>query len=373
MKGIHHASKSTSDARRGAALISALSMLVLLSMLGTAYVSYMLLEQDEARMSVQNVRARYLADGGIQAAIGEIQAAIEDGRVPQTQYSFDLPLYMNNGGTLEPDSQQVSVQVTDESALININHVERAVLEALGIPRNVARDIRNQLPRAEIPSMERRTWFSSVEDLRTRGYLDGKEFRNTQTDLMTVHTVADPDNARNFININSAPAGVLAALFNLTNDQALAVVEKRPFRSWDDVVRKVGTDPSTYNVVANAEPNRAMPVELALTSRCFRLVSEANMVNALTSRRGLTKRVEAVVIVNDDGTYTYRLWTETPAELTEIHMAEGTGEEGTLDATDIDESGTEGADTEGAPAEGETDESAPSEPVDDSAQAVSIQ
>lgn len=366
-------------ARRGAALITALSMLLLLSMLGTAYVGYMSMEQDDSRMSVQSTRARYLAEGGLYAAIGEIQTAIRAGRVPESEHTIELPVYMMQRGELITETQSVTVQITDESARANVNHVDRAVLEALGVPRDAARDIRAVFSGTGADGGTTPTaWFASVQDLRTRGFLTGPEFVRAQQDSMTVYTAADPDNPRNYININSAPAGVLTALFNLTADEALSLVQKRPFSSWDDVVRKIGKDPATFNVIANAEPNRAMPVELALSSRCFRLVSTTKMINAFTSRKGLTKGVEAVVLLSDDGnSYEFRFWSETPVELTEIVMAEGTGEEegqvppaGAGEAPEEATSTSEGAKAEGAPAEGETAGPAPSEQNATSAQAV---
>lgn len=381
MRARSHGHRGT---RRGAALIAALSMLLLLTMLGTSYVGYMSLEQKESLLSVQTTRARYLADAGVYAAIGQIQAAIRENQVPQTEYTFEIPLYMSVRGELEAAQQTVTVQVTDESALVNINHVERAVLEALGIPRHAAREIRNELARPTAAD-EPAKWFANVQGLRTRGFVSGQNFQDLKLDSMTVYTAADPSDPRNYININSAPAGVLAALFNLTDEEAAALIEKRPFRSWDDAIRKIGKDPSTFNVIANAEPNRAMPVELALSSRCFRLVSSTTMQNAFTSRRGMTKGVEAVVILDDAGGYEFRFWSETPAELTEIIMAEGTGDEdaeGMVDETGnapIEESGegseeslidSESADADRAPAEGEMTGDAPSESEDTPAPAV---
>lgn len=371
------------NAARGAALISALSMLLLLTMLGTAYVGYMSLEQQESRLSVQSSRARYLADAGIYAAIGELQAAIRDNRVPETEYTFDVPLYMSVRGELQREPQSVTVRVSDESALININHVERAVLEALGVPRPAARRIRNELS-AAAGSAGIQNWFANVQGLRTRGFVSGKDLARIKTDLMTVYTAADPEDPRNYININSAPPAVLAALFNLSEEEALGVAEKRPFRSWSDAVEKIGKDPAQYNVIANAEPNRAMPVELALSSRCFRLISTANLQNAFTTRRGMTKGVEAVVLLSDDGQdYEFRFWSETPAELTETMMAEGTGseaaepesgeaspEEASGEALEESPTDSDGGDADGAPAEGDATGAAPPESEDTPATAV---
>lgn len=363
--------------RRGAALISALSMLLLLTMLGTAYIGYMSLEQKESRLSTQGTRARHLADAGMYAAIGEIQAAVRENRVPQTEYTFEIPLYMSIGGELTAQPQTVTVQVTDESALININHVERAVLEALGVPRHAAREIRNELSQPEGQDAPAK-WFSTVQGIRTRGFVSGQNFQDVLIDSMTVYTAADPNNPRNYININSAPPSVLAALFNLSADEAAAVAEMRPFRSWDDAVEKIGKDPSKYNVIANAEPNRAMPVELALSSRCFRIISSATLQNAFTSRQGMTKGVEAVVLLDDAGGYEFRFWSETPVELTEIIMAEGTGDEEsevvpvdeTAEVTEDDSIDSESADADRAPAEREATGDAPSESEDTPATAV---
>ncbi len=338
------------NSQRGAALIAALGMLMLFSVLGTAYVSFMSLEQQSSRMALQETRARHLAQGGIYAAVGELQAAIQSGNVPAASYTFQIPLYMPDGDQFAEVPQEVTVQVIDESALINLNHIERELLEAVGIPRSKARDIRNKLPRHEIPSMEKRYWLSSLDSLRTRDFLTAREFQNLDTDILTVFTVADADNAANFININSASSKVLGILFNMTEPEAEVLAAKRPFTSWSDVTTKVGRDPSTYRVHTNPLSNREMPTELALTSRCYRLISSSQMKNNQTTRFGMSSEMETVVLLQDDGSYTFRFWDEAPSERVTFDVASATEElasdEMTTDeeASDIDNEVVENTD-----------------------------
>lgn len=65
----------TETANHGAALITALTLLFVFSLLGIAYVDYMSITLDNTRYEQRVLRARALASGGIQAGIGELQAA----------------------------------------------------------------------------------------------------------------------------------------------------------------------------------------------------------------------------------------------------------------------------------------------------------
>ena len=67
----------TKHPRRGAALIMALTMLALFTVLGTLYVSNMSTELSRADRALREARARQTAQAGIEAAVGELERAPE--------------------------------------------------------------------------------------------------------------------------------------------------------------------------------------------------------------------------------------------------------------------------------------------------------
>lgn len=299
----------------GVALITALAMLLIFTILGTAYVGFMSIEQDNARYEGQQVHARHLARGGLHAAIGEIQAALQAGNRPQEEYEFQIPVYLRVAGALTAHPQTVHVSVLDESGRINVNHAPRQVLEALGFDRRIVRKLKGGLPAPGEPSTSDRRWLASVHELRSRGFLGAKAFKALDKDILTVYTVEDPGNPTGFINLNSAPAPVLAAVFNISPEEAETLTHARPFSSWEDAVAKTGRDPGTYNVQPSLQAPRAMPAELALDSKCYRLVSSAARVKTRGTQGHHSRAVvEAVVIIKGSGDYEFRFWSEVPGE-----------------------------------------------------------
>ena len=61
------------SAKSGVALLTALGLLFIFSMLGVAYVGYATNVLSRSQYDARLVRARHVARGGIEAAIGKIQ------------------------------------------------------------------------------------------------------------------------------------------------------------------------------------------------------------------------------------------------------------------------------------------------------------
>lgn len=73
MNGMNHRTiRPARRDRRGAALLLALGLLAVFSVLGAAYFKYMSIESDLVEMDVQKMRARFAAEGGIRLALGEL-------------------------------------------------------------------------------------------------------------------------------------------------------------------------------------------------------------------------------------------------------------------------------------------------------------
>ncbi|HNR34394.1 MAG TPA: hypothetical protein PKO36_04395 [Candidatus Hydrogenedentes bacterium] len=82
--------------KRGAALITALGLLFLFSLMGAAYVDYMYIAMDHSRYDQRLQQARAMASGGVQAGIGEIQQATMSGRMDALlagPREFRVPVY----------------------------------------------------------------------------------------------------------------------------------------------------------------------------------------------------------------------------------------------------------------------------------------
>lgn len=297
----------------GLALIGAISMLALFVMLGTAMVKYMMIELEDTRRQVDEARARNLAAGGIYAAIGEIEAAIDDGRIPDQAYTIKANAYRYEAGERTAYEQEIQVAVSDESALIEINHAPPEVLAALGMDPEAIEKLGRAVPTPSGLRSGSRRWLTHVDDLLTRGIVNRRQFQAIQTDQLTTYTVEDHSKPAEFLNINSAGADAIAAIFGIDDSVEIRqLMAKRPFESWPDAVTKSGREPSAFNVKSPRYASRETPREIAFSSRCFRLHSEVRVAYAGIARRPSFAAVEAVVLFKDDGSFSIRFWNERP-------------------------------------------------------------
>jgi type II secretory pathway component PulK len=292
------------------ALVSALAMLLLFSLLGAAYVRSVQIDFDAANYSTQEARARFLARGGINAAVGALETAVKSGSSLHGQtLTFDLPLYIARQGERTSEPQQVRVRITDESARLNLNHTSLTVMEAAGIDREAGVRLKNGLPLVDLPAAADRQWLASVDGLLTRGFVDGRAFARLDRNIFTVYSVSDPFNPAGYLNINTASPTVLAAVFNLSAAEAETLASARPFSSWQEAVDSTGRDPTTYNVGRFLAIPGSMPPALSLTSRCYRLICEA--ISSGPGARATGTRIEAVVLFDESGGHRIRYWDES--------------------------------------------------------------
>lgn len=317
---------TTSRNDEGAALITVLGLLVVFMMLGTAWVGYMMIEHQETDWKVEGLHANYAAQGGINAGIAAVQSAIAEGASPNLSEPFDLeiPVYRENTGAEDvPEASdrrvcRVRVQLQDESARVNINHAPPNVLrEILQVDGEKARQIRSSLPRtdgADDEGGEGRRWFSSVDELVTRGFLTPEALSDDLAGMLTVYTVLDPANAGGYMNVNTAPAPVLQALLNITPETAAQVANARPFSDVTELSAAAGKDPAAFNVRPAPEALNTLPPELSFSSRCYRIISTAELVDtqaAESSAPMATATIEAVACVDDQGNTQIMYWNES--------------------------------------------------------------
>lgn len=317
--------------QRGAALLFALGMLAIFAALGTAYVSYMVLEQERSGDYVSEVRARQLAERAFWATVGDLQTALSNGEAPVLGPREEelLGVYRAVSNNVPEEWQRrdgrVVVSVEDESAKLNINHAPTRVLQAmLAIDGQKARTIRSRLPRPGEAPAKNQAWFTSVDGLVARGFLTREALARLEPSpgaLLTAHSVADNRNAEAFINVNSAPKEVLAALFNAEAAERIVTARaQQPLTSFADVLQATQAEPASFNLDVPADGSA--PPELAFQSRGFRIVCTAEARKAGDVQA--TCRVEAVVVLSDTGDAEITYWKETQAAASENEPAEGT-------------------------------------------------
>ena len=305
------------QANEGVALIGALGILIVLSLLGTAYLKYATIDVQQMRNATGQVRAQYAASGAVQAMIGELEAALDSGKIEEflknPPKSIDLPQYhVNRRRGLEADTtvkSTISVEIEDECAKVNLNCASTRILSAiLGISGEQARKLRASLPH---PGEEagKLLWLGSVDDLVTRGFLTPAAFRKIDKSLLTTQSVADPANASSYINVNTAPEKVLQAVFNLTPEESRKVVNARPFTTFADLVAATGKDPATFNVQVDPDNPDAVPRAITFTSNSFRIRARATLRDDGEGWRARSE-VEAVVVFPLGKKPIITYWTE---------------------------------------------------------------
>lgn len=320
------------DFRRndGVALLTALGLLIVFTMLGIAWVRFMAIEHEQSAMETKNAEATYAARGGINAGIAAARAAVMQSAMPSLTepITYELPVYRDNVGkgpdleALDSRVLRVRVHLEDESARININYAPPNVLrEILHVDGETARQIRSDLPRTDGGAGDaggNRRWFADVDELVTRDLLKADQLTPDMKKMLTVYTVPDPADAKGYMNVNTASAPVLEALLAITPDVAKRVIDARSTRPFSDVTElsaAAGKDPATFNVRPAPDALNTLPDELSFTSRCFRVISDAELVDPtvpVESRAVLAaEQVEAVVYIDSTGNPDVLYWNES--------------------------------------------------------------
>ena len=111
--------KTTFRGNEGVALLTALGLLFVFSMLGAAYVTYMTTVADRANLDLRVLRARHMARGAVQVAVGKIQAALMTDpaqAIPPDPFTVDFPVYTldrtSSTGFSKQDNVRVAAEVT---------------------------------------------------------------------------------------------------------------------------------------------------------------------------------------------------------------------------------------------------------------------
>lgn len=317
---------SKKSRQEGVALLMAIALLLVFSILGSAYLRYMTIEVEKLRVEEGRTRAHYAAQAAVYAAVGEVKAALAEKRLDalfrQGPTAKDFPTYARfdseKGEYVIDEGVKTTVTwaVRDESGKLNINHAPASALRiVLGVDGTKAREICASLPRSEEEAAQGadRQWLTSPEELVTRGFLSAEAYRSIDQSALTVYTVPQPSNPVGYINLNTASTKVLEAVLDISPETAKAVAAARPFYSLADVCRAAGKPASMFNFKPDADAPESMPKALALESSAFRIFSRAQVKRAGGSVLG-TVEIEAVAVLSPEGRCTFTYWHETGGE-----------------------------------------------------------
>lgn len=315
---------------RGAALVLALSLLAIFGILGTSYIKYMNLSLEESDQDLRVRRADHLAVAGVEFALEglrmEVMSPNHSVQKGETiaGIPFDSYFGISDGESgvvtqAMPQERLATADVTvyDESGRLNINHASPDALQKLlGVDANTARKIASSVPRGGQSGDKK--WFLALDELVTRGFLTQDQFDLVIPTLLTTFSVEDHANPARHLNVNSADPAVLAAVLNLSMEQAAQVKAKAPFPSLTALSDAVAA------VTGSPAPNIEGDTALVLESRCFRIVSKSRYAKIIDKdkydaattpeerdrllRNSARGRIETVVLFEDDGSYRVIQW-----------------------------------------------------------------
>ncbi|MFN8640291.1 MAG: type II secretion system protein GspK [Candidatus Binatia bacterium] len=250
---------------RGLALVIVLAVVALLTILVTEFTFNTQLDQHRTRNAVHALQAQLLARSGINLAEGFL---MQDEEPAYDAYSEDWWLKLIEfcqGLQIDP-TMRIRCTVRDESGKININNTRepprkveaqtvtasavlrdamRCMFERRGIDVEVVDKLADYWQREAPPTADGKPGvipdFTSLEDF-------GATFRIPTEDLQKLRAVvtAQPRGLLQTINVNTAPAEVLAAVLNAEqegcppNDAVSQIVERQrdpeqPFRTKADL------------------------------------------------------------------------------------------------------------------------------------------
>ena len=322
---------------RGTALVLALSLLTIFGILVTYFVGYMNLELRETNLGVRQARADHLAVAGVQVALEGLRQEVlypDRGNIRGEARSFEFTTYngiaVDDGGTsaavlgapetpdgrLQPRLAMAEVIIFDESSRVNVNHAPAGVLQRiLKVDASTARAVASSVPAgATAPGGQ---WLLGLDELISPSRLTPAQFAALDPAQLTVFSVADHGQPVGHFNVNEAAPEVLAAMIDVTEEQATQIKGQGPFASLEafgGAVTAVTGLPFTGGEAAPA---------LGLKSRCFRIISEGRYATVYDEaayagadasqkrqylRNSASRRVEAVVQFNDDGAYEVLHW-----------------------------------------------------------------
>lgn len=327
------------EEKRGSALVFALGILAIVIAFGVSMWKF----GNNDRLALSNTlhaeRAAWVSRGGVETAIAQLEAALATGTASEltgNPLSVEVPIYRQKRRSDDPEAPApdpattppviddlykatATVEISDECSRLNLNLAPPTVLMSfLRIDGDKARQIRERLPRLDgvAPAAgESRRWLATVEELVTLGLVPAETLTAERAKDLTVYS-ADLSAPAGFVNINTASSAVLEAALGITPDVVQRIIQARPITSVQALTAAAGKDVAGFNFKPTAEDPSGLPKELAFSSRCYRLVSRAEIVKPVEGQDPLrvgSATIEAVVQFPQGAAPRIVYWKETSA------------------------------------------------------------
>ncbi len=303
---------STRRNAEGVALLTVLGILALLTVMGLATVSYVAHQTDEARLRLDTLRAEHIAQGGLQAAIALIEErlAAEEGRHGEAwEDAVSIPVYVVDGGG-EPAAAshvwgEAVFTVEDELGRVNLNFAPPDLLERLGFSPEDAAAVAEYVR----PGGNGARWLSSVDGVVTAAGLDPGAAGALETGWFTVYSAPPGAPPGAYLNVNTLPTDVLAAVLDVSAEQADEAAARRPFQNARALAYAAGKRPEAFLLAPPEGEPEGTAEALAFRSRTYRVAVEGRLVEEGDGveedeggqRTRLVRRVSAVVHFPVDG------------------------------------------------------------------------
>lgn len=264
------------------------------------------MEQEAAVNYLRSVKAKYIAEAGINKAIAELKLDAKTNFV----YSVATKNYLDEA--LYENCASYSVEIKDEQRKVNINYANKELLKGL-LGDEAKAD-------AVINYRNTNGQFKTIEEIKFVTGIDDTTYEDIKNDItvysyLDLYTIDDKgaDEPRCPININTASDKVLRAVLSplgATGADITAIKDNRPFSDWtkfNDLIDDLDgvSDEIKNDIKNNCNPNRQKPL-VYTTDFCFysggkyTLTSKGILYDSTTKTNKLAeKQVKVVVYVYD--------------------------------------------------------------------------
>ncbi len=210
--------------KKGVAIVFALGVLAMLSLIGSTMVLSVIMEQKGTVNAAAKIKARYLADAGAARAIAELKYGNQGARndsvdtLAETVFASGL-----SDNTLLNGRGSYSVTVTDCASRINLNGGNSNARLSLML-QNLSTVTAAGLTTAECDTIAANRPYVCIEEVKSKAGISGAKFAKIEN-FITVFgyidpKVVDPQNLatpyvlqpRSPVNVNTAPEEVLRAV-----------------------------------------------------------------------------------------------------------------------------------------------------------------
>lgn len=271
--------------RGGVALIIAISLLGIFSLLGMYYVRSSELELKKVGLLLDELRIRKFTQAGLNEVLAEIEKRWANGTIDDLlkrgEYEIRIPYYtfVNVGEgkqELSPSETikvSVKVKILDESGKVNINLAPASVIQKiLGVDGETARNLKSSLD----PQSGGR-YLYVLDEIFERGIsLDNESMERVYKTLSTWNA-GDISNPIPYLNLNEASSEVLKALFNLNDIEVEKAISGKPYDSIESFIGMLGKDPSSFNIRIGDYVGKKWVFPFTDRSNSFRILLEGEL------------------------------------------------------------------------------------------------